>query len=421
MHKYLAGDGIGACGTLQWTPNWAAGWMGYVMGSLGLSATEIGAEVGATPEEINRLLLDQGFYYGRPGAYGLTSKGKTFGVQRHHDNGYGGVAYRSWETTRFDPTILEALDVSAEKLTKVRTDIADDRRTRRDARNAARVEADANYRAGHAEDAEDEARPEIDWGKILLGAALFGGVIAASISVKKGIDLYKRNKAEQAATASRDMKTVCGGCRAGMANGVMTCPHCGATSAAGDLELTGSGTLEAVVVEVGYSEAEPWLSKWDDVIRDYEAVEEAFLAEGTDNRVIRHRLLRFFEDCWHLVEWIKRDTQLPAEVAEKVVKAAWNADPMVLCEAIASTSKHHTREGRKGQPEKVTARVMSVTMPQGIGKWSPTVTVTAWNPEAPEPQDHDARTLASDCISWWRSFIKQNRLPVPWEENADPA
>lgn len=212
------------------------------------------------------------------------------------------------------------------------------------------------------------------------------------------------------------METVCGSCGLEIANGSTVCPHCGATSASGSLALTASGILEVVDVEIGYSAQESWLSKWDDVRRDYEAVEEAFATEGTDNRVIRHRILRFFEDCWHLVEWIKRDMHLPAAVREKVVKAAWSAEPMVLCEAVASTSKHHTREASKRRPEKATGRVMGVKMPQGSGNWSPTVKITFWRPGITETQDRDARTLASDCMSWWQSFIKQNELPVPWEE-----
>ncbi|BCW58514.1 hypothetical protein StoSoilB20_18610 [Arthrobacter sp. StoSoilB20] len=79
-----------------------------------------------------------------------------------------------------------------------------------------------------------------------------------------------------------------------------------------------------------------------------------------------------------------------------------------------STSKNHTRDGRQGQPEKATARVMAVKMPQG--RWSPTVKITVWQPPASEPQDYDARTLAADCMSWWQSFVKQNELSVPWEE-----
>lgn len=93
------------------------------------------------------------------------------------------------------------------------------------------------------------------------------------------------------------METVCSSCGSEVADGSAACPSGGAMSATGNLGQTGSGTLDVVVVEVGYSEQESWLSKWDDVIRDYEAVENGFTTAGTDNRIIRHRLLRFFEDC----------------------------------------------------------------------------------------------------------------------------
>ncbi|WP_432246222.1 hypothetical protein ACRB8A_20120 (plasmid) [Arthrobacter sp. G.S.26] len=172
------------------------------------------------------------------------------------------------------------------------------------------------------------------------------------------------------------------------------------------------GKLEVTAEEIGYPEQESWLSKWDDVTRDYEAAEETLTTEGTDNRVIRHRLLRFFEDCWHLAEWIKNDTEVPAAVAQKVVKEAWAAEPMKLCEAVANTSKHHTRRA-----DKATARVMAVKFPQGSGTWAPTVTIKIWQPGIAEPQEHDGRTLAAECMAWWRGFIKQNGLPVPWDEN----
>lgn len=110
---------------------------------------------------------------------------------------------------------------------------------------------------------------------------------------------------------------------------------------------------------------------------------------------------------------MKRDPELSTTVRQKVMKAAWGADPMVICEAVASTSKNHTREGRNGWPENATARITAVRIPQG--NWSPTVKITVWQPETPEPQNHDARTLAAECMSWWKSFLKKNELSFPWE------
>ncbi|CAN7573889.1 hypothetical protein LJR078_004327 [Arthrobacter sp. LjRoot78] len=152
--------------------------------------------------EVNRLLKDQGILYGEPGAYGLTSKGEEFGVQRYHDNGYGGFAHVSYETTHFDPSITDVLDSSPEKLAKVRADISADRQAQRAARKSAEAEADANFRASEADKETAEAENDIDpkvW--LMVGGTLVA--IITFIGVKKGIDLYKRKKAEKAEKAEK--------------------------------------------------------------------------------------------------------------------------------------------------------------------------------------------------------------------------
>jgi hypothetical protein len=77
---------------------------------VGKSARIIGwDEFGLGARDMNALLKKHGYLYGEAGAYGLTEKGKQFGEQHHHDNGYGGYAYRSWETTTWDDNLARAL------------------------------------------------------------------------------------------------------------------------------------------------------------------------------------------------------------------------------------------------------------------------------------------------------------------------
>ncbi|MCP1410976.1 hypothetical protein J3D46_000242 [Paenarthrobacter sp. A20] len=70
-------------------------------------------------------------------------------------------------------------------------------------------------------------------------------------------------------------------CGSEMESGSTARPHYGATSASGSLLLIGAGSLDAVDVEVGYSELQSCLSKWDDVLRDCEAIVEAFTTKGS--------------------------------------------------------------------------------------------------------------------------------------------
>lgn len=176
----------------------------HAVGKLGLSATEIGSQIGASNIEVNRLLEDQGYLYGKPGAYGLTSKGEEYGVQRDHDNGFSGIYHVAYPTTHFDPSIIDVIDSSPEKLAKVRADIAADRQAQRDEREAAQAEAEANFQASQAAKEKAEAQKEHDE---LIQWLIAGGVLAlivTVIGVKKGIERYQRRKAEKAEKAAAD-------------------------------------------------------------------------------------------------------------------------------------------------------------------------------------------------------------------------
>lgn len=63
---------------------------------------------------MNALLKQHGYLYGEPGAYGVTEKGKQFGEEQYHENGYGGYARRSWETTTWNVGLPAALRADME-------------------------------------------------------------------------------------------------------------------------------------------------------------------------------------------------------------------------------------------------------------------------------------------------------------------
>lgn len=152
----------------------------------------------ASAEEVNRLLKEQGFLEGNPGAYGLTSKGEEFGAERSHDNGYGGVAARHWATTHYDPSIIDALDSSPENLQRIRAEIAAERKARREARKIEQDEAAAKLYESRAEkDTAEESEQEIDLQTVLLVTAALAGAAGAGVGIYKAIGYYKRKKAEK--------------------------------------------------------------------------------------------------------------------------------------------------------------------------------------------------------------------------------
>jgi hypothetical protein len=180
------------------------------VGKFNLSATRIGTQIGASSAEVNRLLKDQDFLYGKPGAYGLTSKGEEYGVQRDYDNGHSGTYHVAYPTTLFDPSIIDVLDSLPEKLAKVRADIAADRHAQRAVKEAAQAEYEENYRASQAAKEKAQAQKEHDE---LIEWLIAGGVLALIVTVigaKRGIERYQRRKAEKADKAEADSGTPSG-------------------------------------------------------------------------------------------------------------------------------------------------------------------------------------------------------------------
>ncbi|GAA1764413.1 hypothetical protein GCM10009712_11120 [Pseudarthrobacter sulfonivorans] len=163
----------------------------------GLSARGIGKQIGATAVEVNCLLKNQGFLYGEPGAYGLTPKGKEFGVQQVHDNGYGGFTHRFWETTHFAPNITEVLDSAPERLAEVREDILVRKEALSAARKVAQAQAEAHFQAFQKSKEAAMVEHEIDPQKVWLVIAGIVVIVGASYGAYKGVQWYRRKKAAQ--------------------------------------------------------------------------------------------------------------------------------------------------------------------------------------------------------------------------------
>jgi hypothetical protein len=51
-------------------------------------------------------------------------------------------------------------------------------------------------------------------------------------------------------------------------------------------------------------------------------------------------LLSFFQNCWHLKDWVYNDETLPTDVREAIKKAVHKSKPLLICRDLANRSKH---------------------------------------------------------------------------------
>ena len=160
-----------------------------------VSARILGRDYGLTAEEMNRVLVKQGFLQGAPGDYSVTQKALQYAVEKDFHRGTGGYACynRYWTTRTFDDSIKEVLDVSADLINEVRNEIAAERAARNAAQAVARAQANADFLVKQAaekaaQEAAETATLEAEnilgkWKKVGKIGLVVGGVILVGYGV----------------------------------------------------------------------------------------------------------------------------------------------------------------------------------------------------------------------------------------------
>src|SRR5438445_4151431 len=79
-----------------------------------------------------------------------------------------------------------------------------------------------------------------------------------------------------------------------------------------------------------------WKSQFDRLARSLQKVKRA---DG-DTTAQLDDLLSFFQNCWHLKDWIKNDDTLPKATREAIVRDVETTDRLLFCADLANGSKH---------------------------------------------------------------------------------
>lgn len=118
--------------------------------------------------------------------------------------------------------------------------------------------------------------------------------------------------------------------------------------------------------------------------------------------MVKRELENFFTQCLHLGDWLWEDTA--TSLTKLQVQGFITNDPALrVCDAMANTSKHHTRN----KPGAMTARISTVaTDATGVK-----VTIT-WS-DGLKTGAEDALDLAQRCVASWAAFLLANGLRSP--------
>lgn len=152
------------------------------MGKYGLTATEIGYEIGASPQVVNHLLFERGLTSGPTSEYGPSEAGLAFGVQRSETKN------NSWDTfewNNWDESVIAELDATPDRIAEAYETLRIARAERRAEKEARSAEHWAAWREEQDRKNEPDA-PGNPWAA--LGALLIvGGTIVGGVYAVKGV------------------------------------------------------------------------------------------------------------------------------------------------------------------------------------------------------------------------------------------
>jgi len=186
------------------------------------------------------------------------------------------------------------------------------------------------------------------------------------------------------------------------------CPVCGGlrrSAIASPDAVKVNAIVGDVSLKVTKADHRPWTEKWLTVLNALEAFAITYSVDARQfgNIEIESRAMSFFVECDHLRDWLQGDiASLPAVLDNDIENHFKASMPLVVCNAICNTHKHHTR--RSG----ITARIRETSVtPDGAR-----VTVEIdW--ATPEASLVDGLDLAEDCVKSWRAFFASFGITEP--------
>ncbi len=116
-------------------------------------------------------------------------------------------------------------------------------------------------------------------------------------------------------------------------------------------------------------------------------------------------LYAFFQNCWHVKDWILGDAGAPKRLQEAVRKVDEEGKilPLMLCSGVANGSKH-LRQGRdRKRHAKTVGEILVDIDPEGNSE-----TTYAYKVIDDDRDSHEAIELARQALQEWETIIRKN-------------
>jgi len=118
----------------------------------------------------------------------------------------------------------------------------------------------------------------------------------------------------------------------------------------------------------------------------------------------------FFQNCWHIKDWLKHDYRVPKRTRDRVIAAAHASRILQVCRDMANGTKHRKLTGRdKGRPQP-RARAMHLWTSTTIVPGGPTTMDCLLKFPHRKVRVRSARAVAAECVKEWLEILQTHGL-----------
>lgn len=139
---------------------------------------------------------------------------------------------------------------------------------------------------------------------------------------------------------------------------------------------------------------------------------ERFLARISQPQTNREEyedfLWAFFQNCWHLRDWIAEDKSIRKRQRNSILSMANSSKALAICQCIANRSKHYRLKWKPRRNAKVVGAISLEIGDSANGGDSATVSLEYVIREG--RKSHQALTIARDAVSDWTKILRQHGL-----------
>jgi len=111
-------------------------------------------------------------------------------------------------------------------------------------------------------------------------------------------------------------------------------------------------------------------------------------------------LWAFFQNCWHLKDWVKADLTISRDVEGRLEEVLKNYESLMICADLANRTKHHSLDRPR-----LDAMLTDQTTNLVLGRNSYRVESRTYVIELADGTKRDAHTLARQAVTDWHAVF----------------